>query len=456
MILPPEPPADAPRNFPPSHLTPADGAAATIGVATEPVEAVDGGGARKGRILAWGLWDWGSATFNAVVTTFVFTVYLTSESFGPTGTVEAQLGLALAIAGLLIAVLAPITASARHERAAKALAGGEHLHRRRAHACDVLRAARARYLMLGLFLVAAGNVFFEFAGVNYNAMLVQVSTPRSIGKVSGFGWGMGYVGGIVLLLIVYFGFIQPEVGLFGVTGEDGLDVRVTMLVRRPGSACSRCRCCSRCPSTAVPPASIAARSASSRPTPGSARHRPALGEQRDTVWFLLASAVFRDGLAGVFTFGGVLAASVFGYSAGEVIIFAIAANVVAGVSTIAVGALDDRLGAKLVIITALIGLVVSGLSSSSCTTAGRSCSGRRVSRSACSSAPPSRRAARSSHGSSGGARGRGVRALRDDGRAVSFLAPTVFALFVTIGGRRTSASSASCSSSRSGSCCSSR
>ena len=84
-------------------------------------------------------------------------------------------------------------------------------------------------------------------------------------------------------------------------------------------------------------------------------------EQRDTVWFLLASAVFRDGLAGVFTFGGVLAASVFGFSAGEVIIFAIAANVVAGISTIAVGALDDRLGAKPVIMTALIGLVVSGL-----------------------------------------------------------------------------------------------
>ena len=79
MTLPPEPPADAPRNFPPSHLTPPDGAAATIGVDTAQVEAVSDAGARKGRILAWGLWDWGSAAFNAVVTTFVFTVYLTSE-----------------------------------------------------------------------------------------------------------------------------------------------------------------------------------------------------------------------------------------------------------------------------------------------------------------------------------------------------------------------------------------
>ena len=47
----------------------------------------------RGQILAWGLWDWGSAAFNAVVTTFVFTVYLTSETFGEDGGVSAQLGL---------------------------------------------------------------------------------------------------------------------------------------------------------------------------------------------------------------------------------------------------------------------------------------------------------------------------------------------------------------------------
>jgi UMF1 family MFS transporter len=84
-------------------------------------------------------------------------------------------------------------------------------------------------------------------------------------------------------------------------------------------------------------------------------------ESRRTVWFLLASAIFRDGLTGVFTFGGVLAAGTFGFSAGEVIIFAVAANVVAGVSTVLVGTLDDRLGPKPVIVAALVGLLASGL-----------------------------------------------------------------------------------------------
>ena len=203
------------------------------GPSTDRTTEATRGAPRRGRVLAWGLWDWGSAAFNAVVTTFVFTVYLTSDAFEAPGalSVEAQLGWALAIAGLLIAVLAPITGQRSDTSGRRKfwLAVNTYI----VVACTlamVFVLPAPEYLLLGLFLVAAGNVFFEFAGVNYNAMLVQVSTPRTIGKVSGFGWGMGYVGGIVLLLIVYFGFIQPEVGLFGVTSDQGLDVRVTMVV----------------------------------------------------------------------------------------------------------------------------------------------------------------------------------------------------------------------------------
>src|SRR5690625_1171648 len=57
-------------------------------------------------VLAWSLWDWGSAAFNAVITTFVFTVYITSDAFGPEA--GRQLGSVLAVAGLLIALFAPV------------------------------------------------------------------------------------------------------------------------------------------------------------------------------------------------------------------------------------------------------------------------------------------------------------------------------------------------------------
>lgn len=60
-------------------------------------------------VLAWSLWDWGSAAFNAVATTFVFSVYLTSGMFADTDKSSESLSLGLTIAGFVIALLAPIT-----------------------------------------------------------------------------------------------------------------------------------------------------------------------------------------------------------------------------------------------------------------------------------------------------------------------------------------------------------
>ena len=86
-------------------------------------------------------------------------------------------------------------------------------------------------------------------------------------------------------------------------------------------------------------------------------------ERRDVLAFQLASAVFRDGVGAVFTFGGIIAGQVFGFSPSMVILFAIAANVVAGVATFASGRLDDRFGSRAVITVCLVGLVATGLES---------------------------------------------------------------------------------------------
>lgn len=312
-------------------------------------------------VYAWSLWDWGSAAFNAVITTFVFTVYITSDAFGPGA--SQKLGWALAAAGALIALCAPV-AGLRSDRSGRRTfwLGFNTM------AVVVLSAALffvqpdPGYLWLGLVLLATGNIFFEFASVNYYAMLNDLSTPRTIGRVSGLGWGLGYIGGIVLLLIVYFGLINPEVGIFGITSENGMDVRVTMLI------CAVWTLLFSLPVLLTVRDDPAAR----------ANRPPRLGligsykllfssianvwrQDHHTVYFLLASAVFRDGLAGVFTFGGVIAATVFGFTPGEVIIFGVAANLVAGVATIAFGALDDLLGPKRVIIGSLIAMILAGL-----------------------------------------------------------------------------------------------
>ncbi len=318
---------------------------------------------KKRTVFAWSLWDWGSAAFNAVVTTFVFSVYITQSAFGPEAVVSAQLGTALMIAGIVVALLAPITGQLSDAAGKRKLWLG--INTVVVVACTamlVLVAPEQQYLMLGLVLLAVGNVAFEFASVSYNAMLSQISTNKNVGRVSGFGWGMGYLGGIVLLAILLVGFIFPTEGWFGVTPEDGWNVRVAMVISALWFAVSAIPVFFAVPEISADPAR----------KPGLRGVLTAYGtlfqlirelwtNERETLAFLVASAVFRDGLAGVFTFGGVIAALSFGFDPTTVIIFAIAANVVAGLATIVAGYVEDHIGAKQIMVWSILLMVVAAM-----------------------------------------------------------------------------------------------
>lgn len=318
-------------------------------------------------VLEWALWDWGSAAFNAIATTFIFAVYLTADGvFTDSATASQYLSWGLTIAGLIIAALAPVTG----QRADRAGRGGLMVG---IYTFAVVGCLLAMFfvapqssmgaipaLWLGIGLLGVGSIFFELASVNYNAMLNYLADKRTMGRISGLGWGAGYVGGIVLLLILFFGFIQPEVGWFGVTKENGLNIRVAMLLAAAWFALSAL-------SVIVNP-----------PKPKTLHHnepsesivdsyhrlwgtvRALAKEAPQTLFFLLSSAVFRDGLAGVFSFGAILASTAFGFSASEVIMFGIASNIVAGIATIMIGALDDKFGPKRVIEVSLICMILAG------------------------------------------------------------------------------------------------
>ncbi len=314
----------------------------------------------KRRVVAWGMWDWGTQPFNTVITTFVFSVYITSSSFGTTNRTSTALAVSTGLAGLFVALLAPVLGqnSDRSGRTVRNLRLLTWVLAGLSAALFVVRPEPA-YLWVGLGLLAVGSVVSEIAGVNYNSTIDQVATSKTVGRVSGFGWGMGYLGGIVVLLLIYFLFIQPDVGLFGVTGDDGMDIRVSMLV------CGLWTLVFTVPAFLV----LKDRPVERVPRVGVVRSYQLVWRSitglwavsRHTVYFLLASALFRDGLAGVFAFGAVLAAGTFGMSAADVIVFGAAANIVAGLATMAFGMLDDRLGPKRVILISLGSLVVLGV-----------------------------------------------------------------------------------------------
>ncbi len=339
-------------------------------------------------LVSWALWDWGSAAFNAVVTTFVFSTYLASRAFVDPALVAredgsaaaaraverelahnaATVSTALTIAGVVVALVAPavgrLADSSGHRRRSVLIAtigialsiGGM-----------VFVAPSQPFLLLGAALLGIGTVAFEVASVGYNAMLGQVATGALKGRASAIGWASGYFGGIVLLVVLLVLCIQD----FGQPGVAGLlqlpatvasgqwDVRVAIGIAAVWLAVSSI------PLFLTVPEAAADRSR----TGGVLTAYADLGrdvarlwrERRDVLRFLLASAVFRDGVGAVFTFGGIIAAQVFGFSPSKVILFAIAANVVAGVATFVSGWLDDRFGSRVIITLSLVGLVVTGL-----------------------------------------------------------------------------------------------
>jgi MFS transporter, UMF1 family len=397
------------------------------------------------KVLAWAAWDWGSAAFNAVITTFVFTVYLTSDLFvdpslhagtpahaAAKAALSSGLGLALAIAGVVVALLAPVLGS-------RADATGRRKRGVVLNTAVVVVVMLAMFLvvgapssfLLGVVLVAVGTVFSEIAAVNYNAMLLGVSQPRTIGRISAIGWASGYLGGIVLLLLLYALLIPQGPQLLGVPDAGGLGIRICAVV------CAVWTAVFTVPLLLVVPDAPGTGGAAL----GIAGTYRKLGRDIAGLWrsdrnllgFLLASAVFRDGLTGVFTFGAVIASTVFGFGFGQVLIFGVAANVVAGISTLLSGRLDDRVGPKPVILVSLIGLVLAGLAVFVARDAGTTAFwiGGLV---LCLFVGPAQSASRSllARLAPPGREGELFGLYATTGRAATFLAPALFALFIAV------------------------
>jgi len=321
--------------------------------------------AHRRQVVAWSLWDWGSAAFNAVIVTFIFSVYLTDsvgEDVPGPFSASTWLGFAVGAASLTIAVLAPVMgqqadASGRRKRSLALLTGAVIV----VTALLFFVEDDYHFLWLGLGLIAIGTVLFELAQVPYFAMLRQVSTPDDVGRVSGIGWAAGYLGGIVLLLICFFGFISGEGGLLGLSTENGFNVRLVALLAAAWFlvfAIPVLRAVPELPAdaSAVPRASFRE---SYRVLFGEVRQM--WREDRATAKFLIASALFRDGLAGVFTFGAVIAVSVYDFEDDTVIIFGIVANVIAAAGAFFAGRLDDSFGPRRVIVFSLTAMIVSGV-----------------------------------------------------------------------------------------------
>src|SRR4051812_25897452 len=179
------------------------------------------------QLFAWATFDWAATPFFVVVITFIFAAYFTQAVAANPVEGTAQWGWAMTCAAVLIGIASPVFG-------AIADAGGR---RKPWLFAFVLLAAlgmamlwqikpHPEHVLLALVLVVLADVASEVAQAFYNAMLPELSPPEQVGRWSGTGWGLGYIAGIVALLILLFGFVQREPPLFGLDPATAENIRI--------------------------------------------------------------------------------------------------------------------------------------------------------------------------------------------------------------------------------------
>ena len=395
--------------------------------------------ARPKGTFSWALWDWASQAFPTVVTSFIFGRYITSEFFAPAGySLEEAgqytafwLGISGVFAGVLIALIAPIVGRRADTSGRKKfwLMINTYLFAATIGLMFFV-APSSDFFVFGLVLLAAGGIFFEFATVNYNSMLNEVARPHERGKISQFGWGLGYIGGIILLVmalwIIQFGGAE----LLGIPDTDALSVRVVMVISMFWVIIFSIPLMLKVPEA--------------KPIAGTENEGVLLAykklirslitmrkENPNLLKFLIASAVYRDGLNGVFAYGAVLGGIAFGLDLTEIIMFGIAANVVAGIGAFVGSFFEDRVGSRKIIFVSLVGVIVGGFGVFVFESAG-TIAFFGFGLFLCTFVGPAQAASRTmmSRLSADDKQGEAFGLYATTGRAVSFLAPAAWAIFV--------------------------
>lgn len=315
-----------------------------------------GGRADQRALWSWSLYDWAGQSYATVIQTFVFAAYFTNRIAADPEQATRDWSLTIGLTSLCVGLCGPVLGAIadRAGRRKPSLAGFTILCALCTAALWFIRPESDAYLSaLGLLAVATFGA--QMAIIFYNAMLAEIAPKKEYGNWSGRGWALGYAGGIVCLAAVLFLFVRDS-SVFQLDRENAAHVRITfpfvaawlivfmlpLLLFTPDRK----------------PADI----------PKNEAVRQGLQQLRDSLVqlrgipgllrFLIARAIFMDGLATVFALGGVYAAGTFGMGEGRILFFGIALNLSAGLGAWLFSDLDDRIGNRDTILVTLGGLLL--------------------------------------------------------------------------------------------------
>ncbi len=295
-------------------------------------------------VFAWTLYDFANSSFSTLVLTFIYATYFTKTVAPDEITGTAMWSRGITISALTVGLLSPFFG-------ALADTGG---FRKRIllvlTAITVIGTANLfnvlpGQVLKGLVWFVIANIGMEMGMVFYNAFLPDVASSDKIGRISGYGWGVGYVGGLLAMVLAMVGFVQTENPWFGFSTENSENIRATNLLVAVWFTIF------------AVPFFIWVKEKKGRTFPNIGQMvSSTVGQLKSTfheikryrqiVRLLIARIFYNDGIITIYSFGGIYAAGTFGFTFSEILTFGIVLNATAGLGAFAMGFLDDRIGGK--------------------------------------------------------------------------------------------------------------
>jgi UMF1 family MFS transporter len=319
---------------------------------------------RRG-IWGWMLFDWAAQPFFTVVTTFIFGPYFVSRMASDPAVGQAAWGYGIAISGLVIAVLSPVLGSIADQTGRRKPWIGFFAIIKIFSLIMLWFAAPGSGLIVPLMFFSLASIAAEFSIVFNDSMMPRLVAPKDIGRISNMAWGLGYLGGmIVLIFVVAFMAASPQTGktMLGLAPIFGLDPATGEGDRATAPLSALWYLVFILPMFFFTPDGARGLAAGKAVRVGLAELKSTLSEvrQRPGLFrFLVGRMIYQDGVNALIALGGAFAATMFGWATAEIGIFGIILNVVAIFGCLAASKLDTMLGSKVVVVISLVLLTIA-------------------------------------------------------------------------------------------------
>ena len=303
--------------------------------------------------FSWSVYDWANSAWSAIIITFIFAEYFVNVLAPDKDLGTLYWTWTIGLSSLVAALLSPILGSIsdQSQRSKYWLILSTLIYSFIAFSFWFAQP-KGMDLFLIIFLLFIGNISYEISQIFYNGQLKLITTENNYAKLSGFAWGLGYAGTVIIFIIYYGIFLLPEDPIFTLDKTTYENIRISFPITGAWILIFSL------------PLFISFKDPKSDTITSKFNIKKSfnqiiitfkdLRKYKNIIWFLIARLFYMDGINAIFAVAAIYATIVFGMSTTDIIMLGIGTNIAAGIGSWVFSFIENKIGSKNIIVFSLI------------------------------------------------------------------------------------------------------